>query len=180
LWSVLDAATEKIPFFSAPPAPTGTTEPLTPAGIIEHLPSVAASLRLHPDYDEEFLNWLFAELTAQEGELVASLVRDEAGDVAGWFVYMLRPVGGSQVLQVAARKGHADTVLDHLIHHAYANRAEALQGRLEPHLLVSLSGRRCLFHYSGEALIHSRHREILCAVLSDEAPLTRMDGEWWE
>ena len=180
LWSALDAATGRLPFFSAPPEPEGSTEPLTPRALVEHLPSVADSLRLRPDYDEPFLDWLFAELREQEPELVALLVRDKGGEAVGWFVYQLKRGGGSQVLQVAARDGAVDAVLDHLFHHAHANGAAAIQGRLEPRLLAPLSKRRCVFHYSGEALIHSRHPEIVCAALSGQALLTRLEGEWWE
>ena len=43
-------------------------EPLTPAAVVEHLPSVAAGLRIRPDYDVGSLDWLLGELHAARAE----------------------------------------------------------------------------------------------------------------
>lgn len=163
-----------------PPAVRTRAEPLTPRALLEHLPAVTRHIRSHPEYDEAYLAWLFREMGAvgSRGTLVRSLVRDAAGQALGWYVYYLHPAM-SQVLQVAAPRGAAGQVLDHLLHHACANGAAAVRGRLEPHLVEPLSRRRCLFGWSGNALLHSRDPQLLGLMLSGECWLERMDGEAW-
>lgn len=163
------------------PALPGTSAgPLDARALLEHMPAVTDFLRCYPDYDEAFLAWLFREMpaVASRGTLVRSLVRDSGGEVLGWYVYYLESAF-SQVLQVAAKRGAAGAVLDDLFHHAHANGTAALGGRLEPQLVEPLSKRRCIFGWSGGALIHSRNRSLLGVLLSSQCWLGRMDGEWW-
>ena len=87
------------------PTPVDTgVEPLTPHKLAEAFRGEGNRLELYPDYDEEFLEWLFAELARvpRRGRLVAHLVRDEAARTLGWYIYYLRPGWRSEVLQVAA------------------------------------------------------------------------------
>lgn len=163
-----------------PPARGTSAELLTPRALLDHMPDVTESLRCYPDYDEPFLAWLFREMAEvkSRGTLVRSLVRDSRGQVAGWYVYYLED-GLSQVLQIAAKRGATEDVLDDLLHHAYVNGAAAVRGRLEPQLLGPLSRRRCIFGWSGGALIQSRTPALLGALLSSQCWLGRMDGESW-
>ena len=160
-----------------------TTEELTPASMGEHLASVTKSYSLHPDYDDrDGVGWLLAQMAEvrPRGTLVARLVRAPDGRVLGWFVYYHRRGGIAQALQVAAGGNDVGDVLDALLADARGRRAAAVQGRVEPHLLERLGERRCLLHKSGYlALIHSRRPELLHAIHSGRALLTRMDGEWW-
>jgi GNAT superfamily N-acetyltransferase len=164
-----------------PPAPTAVAEQLTPETVLENLPSVTKSFRCHPDYTEAFLSWAFFEMeqVAARGSLIRSLVRDDAGQFLGWYVYYLKPGGVGSVIQVAAKRGKADAVIDHLFHHAYTNGAGAVQGRAEPHLMEALSRRRCLLRYQGGSMIHIRDTALLAAVLSRDCFLTYLEGEWW-
>jgi hypothetical protein len=162
--------------------PAGTTdELLTPALVLEHLPSVTRSLRLVPDYDEAFLEWVFAELHQNRtwGVPQRRLVRDERGRVLGWYVYFLAQDEGCHVLQVAAQSRHAGTVLDSLFAHAVANGGAAVQGRVEAHVLSALAHRGALFRYSARSLVHSDNPELLGALTSGHALLTRLEGDWW-
>jgi hypothetical protein len=139
-------------------------------------------IRLRPAYDEEYLGWQLREMASipGRGELRARLVR--AGeDVLGWFVYYLHRGGLSAVLQVAARdERNVGAVLDSMFHDAYSEGAAGLQGRIEAPLLEPLSQRRCLLHTSGYlSLVHSRDADLLAAVQSGRALLTRLEGEWW-
>lgn len=163
-----------------PPAPETGTEALTPRNLLDHLPAVTASVRCHPDYDEAYLAWLFQEMAQvkSRGTLVRSLVRDSRGQFIGWYVYYLQ-AGLSQVLQVAATRGATEAVLDDLLHHAYVNGAAAVHGRLEPQLLGPLSRRKCIFGWSGGALIQARNPALLGVLLSSQSWFGRMDGEWW-
>jgi GNAT superfamily N-acetyltransferase len=181
LWTALDWLTfGLVANHFRPPEPRGSEELLTPHALLEHAPLVTKSVSCYPDYDEPFLGWLFQEMEAvkSRGTLVRSLVRNDRGQVVGWYVYYLQR-SVSQVMQVAAKKGAAGHVLDHLFHHAYVNGVAAVRGRLEAPLLASLSRQRCFFSSEGGALIHSRAPALLGALLSSLCLLARMDGEWW-
>jgi hypothetical protein len=161
-------------------APVGGREP-APRDLVEHLDTVGAGFRLRPAYDESYLEWLLPQLASitPRGELRVRLVSG-GGSVRGWYVYYLQPGGISQVLQVAAEERAAGEVLDDLFRDAHAAGTAAVQGRVEAHLREALTQRRSLFHPSGYlALVHARDPELLYAVQSGRALLTRLDGEWW-
>jgi hypothetical protein len=166
-----------------PGRPDGSDEELTPPALAEHVAGVTGSARLRPEYeDEDFVRWLLREIgeIRTRGELVARLVRDGRGRVVGWYVYNAPPGGIAQVLQITGHDRGIDVVLDHLLHDAWSRGACAIQGRVEAHLLDALASRRCLLHASGYlTLIHSRDEELLHAIQSGEALLTRLEGEWW-
>ena len=164
-----------------PTQPKADAEPLTIDALLSQMRESARCLRLHPDYDAEYLRWLFEELEAVDvrGVLVRHLVRDRRGRVAGWYVYYLAPGDVAQVLQVAAPNGDPNLVLDHLFWHAACGGAVAVQGRLEPALLGLLGGRRCLLHRTQWALVHCQDQSLLGLLGSTKALLTRLDGEWW-
>lgn len=179
---LLDAPTTRLaPPFHAPLAPGTSDELLTPALLLENLPSLTRSLRLVPAYDEQFLQWVFAELHNNRtwGEPQRRLVRGEDGRALGWYVYFLQPHESCQVLQIAAHDRHAGTVLDNLFAHAVAGGGAAVQGRVEAHILASLAHRRAMFRFSARSLVHSRHADLLGAITSGHALLTRLEGEWW-
>ena len=91
----------------------------------------------------------------------------------------MKPHGLSHVIEVAAKKGAIDTVLDCLFTDAWRRDVAALQGRMEPVLYEPLSQRRCLLRYGERALFHSRDPEVEAAMALGESGLTRLDGEWW-
>jgi hypothetical protein len=164
-------------------AAPGSTEPLTAELMGEHLAAVAKPYRLRPSYDDaEGTAWLLREIArvAPRGELVARLVRNAEGRAQGWFVYYHRPGGIAQALAVAGAGNDVGDVLDALLADAREHGAVAVQGRVEPHLLDRLPERRALFHKSGYLpLIHSPRPELLHAIHSGRALLTRLAGEWW-
>jgi hypothetical protein len=182
LWSPLDSATTRaLRYFNAPTSPDTRSEPLTPALLLEHLPPVTRSLRLYPDYDEPFLEWLFAEQHHNRtwGVPVRRLVRGRDDQVLGWYIYFLLRAGGCQVLQVAAPRRHLGAVLDDLFAHAIENGGTAIQGRVEPQLLAPLAHRGAVFRYSPRSLVYTPHDELLAVLTSGRALLTRLEGEWW-
>jgi hypothetical protein len=107
-------------------------------------------------------------------------VRDADHEVIGWYLYYVQRGAGSEVLQVAGRNQRLGEVLDHLFADAWREGALAVSGRLQPRLLEALRAKHCLFHDRGSPLIiYSRCRELISAIRSGEAHLTRLDGEWW-
>jgi hypothetical protein len=163
--------------------PRGSTEPLTPEAMGEHLQAVARPYQLRPSYDDGGgTAWLLDEIArvTPRGELIARLVRAPDRRVQGWFVFYHRPGGIAQTLDVAASANDVGDVLDALLADAHERGAVAVQGRVEPHLLERLPERRAVFHKSGYLpLIHSRRPELLHAIHSGRALLTRLGGEWW-
>jgi hypothetical protein len=182
LWAAIDrGVTRAVPYFHAPAPPATESEVLTPELMLEHLPVVTRSMRLFPDYDETFLEWLFAELHHNRtwGTPVRRLVRASEGQVLGWYIYFLLEDGPCQVLQLAARDRHVGEVLDDLFAHAVQHGGTAVQGRVEPSLLAPLAHRGSVFRYSPRSLIHSSHDDIVGVATSGGALLTRLEGEWW-
>ena len=166
------------------PSPTvAPTEPLTPSSLVDYLPVMRPGFEVRPAYDEAFVEWLFRELSAVpgHGELVARLVRDQAGDPLGWFVYYAPPGGIGSVLQVLAREeDDVDTVLEALFADASGRGTTGLQGRVEGPLRRALAATGCLFHPSGYlALVHSQDSSLLHEIQAGRALLTRLEGEWW-
>jgi hypothetical protein len=168
-------------YFQAPRCSDTTDELLTPQLLLENLPLVARSLRLAPDYDQPMLDWLFAELHQNRtwGTPHRRLVRNQAGRVLGWYVYYALPGEGCQVLQLAAHERHDGAVLDNLLAHAFAHGGAAVQGRVEGRTLPGLAQRGALFRFSPRSLIFTDNTDLLGAVTSGHALLTRLEGEWW-
>ena len=170
------------PWSSAPTRPPARTEPLTSAAVVEHLPSLTSDLELRTSYDAPFAEWLLGEAAKVKahGTLVAELVRDGDGQVAGWYVYYDKPRAIGAVLQVAARRESAPLVLQAMFWNAASRGATGLQGRVDGLYRDALSRAGCVFHPSGFlALAHARDERILHALHSGRSLLTRLEGEWW-
>ena len=180
LWRPLDALAVRLAGRRLRPPARASAEGLDARAVMDHLPLVTELLRGYPDYDEAFLEWLFREMAAvkSRGTLVRSLVRDGRGQALGWYVYYLEG-GVAHAFQVAAKRGAAGEVLDALFHHAFENGAAAVHGRLEPQLAGALAARRCVYGWSGGALLHSTNPALLGVLLSSQCWLGLMDGESW-
>jgi hypothetical protein len=174
------AAVRLAPGLLGAPPPRVDAETLTPQAMLRELPRLTRRLRLHPDYTQGYLEWLFDELARprRRGSLVGRLVHD-GGRVLGWYVYYLKQGGICRVLQVVGDEKDIGSVLDHLFHHAQQSGGAMLDGRVEPLLLEELSRRRCILRYTGAAVVHSRRPEVLDAVVSDRGLLSRMDSDYW-
>ena len=163
-------------------APYGPDEELGADAILEHERHCIPRGGLRPEYDRGSLKWLLemAEQKGSPGPLRGALVRDADHEVIGWYLYYVQRGVGSEVLQVAGRDQGLGEVLDHLFADAWREGALAVSGRLQPQLLEALRAKHCLFHDRGSPLIiYSRCRELISAIRSGEASLTRLDGEWW-
>jgi hypothetical protein len=178
----LDAPTTRaISRFHPPPAHDTSDELLTPQLLLEHLPQITRSLRLVPDYDEQFLEWVFAEMHNNRtwGEPHQRLVRGKDGKVLGWYIYFRQPQESCMVLQLAAQSRNAGAVIDNLFAHAVAGGGAAVQGRVEAHILPAVAHRGAMFRFNARSLVHSSDPELLGAITSGHALLSRFEGEWW-
>ena len=179
----LDAVTARLPKVGTtltPPAPAGTSEPLTLEMLLEQMSSIGRRIRLHPDYDAEWLRWTFGRLEelSTQGHVVARLVHDTRARVAGWYVLQLREGGAAQVLQVGVPGNDVDTVLDHLFHQAWRDGAAVVQGRLEPPVSGLLSRPGVVVRRSARALVASQDSTVLALLGSTKSLLSHLDGEY--
>lgn len=177
-----DCAAARLRFSPFRQAAQPAEEQLSSRMLLQFLSSFEGPGPLWPEYDEESLGWLLEEAARKEchGRLRTLLVRNNAGHVAGWCMYYLKPGGVSQVLQLAGARNAIPRVLHQLFYHAWRGGAAAVSGRLDPALVEALSRERCLFHFNGPwVLVHSRRPELREIILRGEAFLTRLEGEWW-
>jgi hypothetical protein len=157
-------------------------EALDVAAMSSHMPTMLNGSSLHTFYDAPALAWLLeqAALKARHGKFRARAIFDGKRQLAGWFLYYVRPGDVAEVLQVAARNGAFDGVLQHLLADAWQHGAIAVRGRCDPAHTRELSDRHCWLRNEGSwTLVHSRHADIVAAIERGSAGLTRLDGEWW-
>lgn len=178
----LAAPLPQSPFRPRPPAASG--EELDGAALACCVAEFARSRSLRPEYDDRSAKWLLEILgqKSQLGMLRKVLVRSAEGRVAGWYLYYLRPGAVSEVVQIGARPESATDVLDHLFHDAWQGGAVALSGQVDPELMPALSDRDCLFRIDPTSVgvrLHSKHPDLIQAVLRGDAFLTRLEAEWW-
>ena len=135
--------TRAISRFHPPPAQGTSDELLTPKLLLEHMPQITRLLRLVPDYDEQFLEWVFEEMNYNRtwGHPHRRLVRGEDGQSAGLVRVLREPQESCMVLQLAAQSRNAGAVIDNLFAHAVAGGGAAVQGRVEAHILAPVAHR---------------------------------------
>ena len=138
---------------------------------------------LKPVYDSRGYDWLVHALGANTryGDLQKTVVRDAAGYVQGWYLYYMKPSGLAEVVQLVAAAGSMEAVLDSLFFQAKQRGAVAVTGQVDPAAFRNLAEKHCVFHHAADTwlMLHSRDPEILHAIESGKAFLSRLEGEWW-
>jgi len=183
LCAAADALAARLPGSFTQDVPPGAIEALDADTMAARLPQLAGSSALRPEYEDGSLTWLLAQAAEkrQFGELQGALVRDAAGEVAGWFLYYCHTGGGlGEVLQLAARRSTQALVLRHLWRDAWRRGLTAIAGRVEPAFVDELAAHGSRFGRDGPwMLIHSPRVELLQAITGGDAFLSRLEGEWW-
>jgi hypothetical protein len=136
---------------------------------------------LRVEYDHRAFCWLLerAAVRRPDAALHTVLIRNQELSVIGWYLYSLHPNGVADVLQIAAKPGAVDLVLDHLFYGAWRQGATAVTGRVEPRFLQALSDKYCLFHRRGPwMLVSAKKREVVQAFAVGDVFFSRFDGEW--
>ncbi|MGZ4416790.1 MAG: hypothetical protein ACXVRV_01270 [Gaiellaceae bacterium] len=187
LWQVGDVVLRRAINLVSPPrsAPasslaTVSSESLSAADVAKELEAVGEAFRLRPEYQSSKLESLLDDLGRfRKGVPVSRVVR-QGGRTLGAYVYLLDPGGLCPVLAVACAEDDAEAVVASLFEHASSQGAAALVGRVEAHLQEALSQSSALFFAAQvRRLVHSRDPELLAAIDSGSALMTRLDGEWW-
>lgn len=158
-----------------------TEEEPTDEALLSCVRQFSADSALQPEYDLEAFRWLLKEASAKKmyGALRKRIVREAGGDIAGWYIYYVKPSEVAEVLQFGGRPKLIRKVLNHLISDAWRQGAVAVSGGLEPRFAKDLGKERCGFTWTGSVLAQSRNPEILQAIQLGDAFLSRMEGEWW-
>jgi hypothetical protein len=162
-----------------PDLPAGVRgDEVTARTIAENLDDLTGDLRLRVDYDEAYLDRLFAQVEAAAGPLVRRLVR--RGDVAiGWYAYLCRRGGASRVLHVCGREAEMEAVVAELVDDARRRGSAVLTGRFEPQLRTPLSRSSAVLGLARCPMIHSRELDVRALLATDASLLTSLDGEWF-
>ncbi len=160
----------------------GLTETELDVGtLLDCIERFSSHYALRPDYDAETLGWLLsrAEKLTQHGALQKVALRDANGEVVGSYIYYLSTANASKVLHMTAKRQLIFNVLDHLFLHAWRRGASVLAGRLDPRLMREMSNKRCRFDSQGGwTMVHSNDPDLLQAIHSGDAWLSRLEGEW--
>ena len=178
---MIDGLIAKLAPFTCRPAPVrGKREELDEGTFLEGQREIAGVRSLCPCYDGESARWMFSRARLRSaGSMRRFVVRQENGAIAGWFVYHTTADRTADVLQIASRPEAIADVLDHVLDDAVKNRAIAVTGRLESHLMPALADRRALFHRGSHwTLLHSPDPQVRYAVQAGDAFLSRLEGEW--
>ena len=155
--------------------------PLRVEDMLALLPEALQDTALRPEYDAPALRWLLEQAARKTrfGRLRARLVHEE-GRALGWFLAYVRRGAAAEVLQLAARPGAYERVLQCALAHAWREGASALRGRLDARYAQELSRRHCWFRWDGTwTLAHTRDAQIAAVLHSGDAFVSRLDGEWW-
>ncbi len=113
--------------FPSPPADL-RGEDATGAAIVPHLEDLTRGFRLRVDYDQPYLDQLFAQVESVMGPLVRRIV-SRAGAPIGWYAYLCRPGGVSRVLHICAPEAEIEAVVGELIDDARRRGSAVLAGR---------------------------------------------------
>jgi hypothetical protein len=154
---------------------------LDEATMFSYLGDLIGDRALLPVYDRASLAWVLNE-AAHKTKLGSWRARSvhRGRELLGWYLYYARRGGMSEVLQVAARHGAFDAVLQRLLADAWQQGAAAVRGRVDPRFVDELSANHCWFRREGTSvLVHSRHPDVLGAFERGDAFLSRLEGEWY-
>src|SRR5206468_2464432 len=148
LCAAADALAARLPGSFTQDVPPGAIEALDADTMAARLPQLAGSSALRPEYEDGSLTWLLAQAAEkrQFGELQGALVRDAAGEVAGWFLYYCHTGGGlGEVLKLAARRSTQTLVLRRLWRGAWRRGLTGIAGRVEAAFVAAVPahGSRC-------------------------------------
>ena len=157
-----------------------TEEELTPQLLIDHQRLGPQQFDLWREYDAESLGLLFDRIdrSRSNGRFVKKLVRDDRGQLLGWYIASLLPSDIYRVLGLAATPGKEELLFRHVLRSAKDLGAAAVAGRVEPWLLDVFPKRMMMFSRVG-FLYHSRNEALGEAVGSGKALLTGLESDIW-
>ncbi|MBA4312019.1 MAG: hypothetical protein C0417_05265 [Chlorobiaceae bacterium] len=183
IWTLLDSVLNKIP--NSPFRQTKiniSAEQLSEEQFLNNIDQYIQNHKLKPAYTSDSIRWLFKTLGNEKrfGTFQHTLLRNDDGNIIGWYLYNLKPKGRSEVIQIVSDKHSIKSVLEHLFHHAWSSGSVELCGRLDPQYMKEFSDKYCLFMPGRNwMLVHSNNSEISNTILKGDAFLSRLEGDLW-
>jgi hypothetical protein len=158
-----------------------TIRELDPSTMVSSFPELVGTLPLRPAYDKRRLEWIIrmAGDKRQYGPFGSKAVFDK-DRLLGWYLYYARRHQTAQVLQVVARHDSVRRVLNSLFLHLFDAGCIAATGMLDPRYLREFHEQKCIiFLRDMYTMAHTRDKELLQQLLSGQAFISRLEGEWW-
>jgi hypothetical protein len=149
--------------------------------LVPQLIALADSQSLHPGWEPDVLRWFLhhAEQKEHRGTLHRRLVPGRKGTLAGCVLYYAEPRGIAWVMQMIARPGDAERVVDDLFAHAYAQGYAAVRGRTQPAFLEALLRRHAFLYRRAAMTAAARDPSLVAALSRPDAVVTGLAGESW-
>jgi hypothetical protein len=134
-----------------------------------------------PAWSADDVLWFLSHAERKEryGAMHRALVRDAKGNLVGCYLYHGRSGAAGRVLQVLAKPGEADAVLDHLLHDADRNGIAVLRGRSTPDIAGPLLSRSTFLTHRAAMAIYPASGDFAGAVANGMALVTGLAGESW-
>lgn len=171
--------TSKSPFFVGSPELEESV--LSAEEMLKYITLAAKKKSLKPVYTIESLKWILEIIKSKKhGVFYKTLLKNEKGRVAGWYLYYLKPNGTSRVIHMVATRGMHQAVFQHLLYKAKKGGSLALTGRIEPEFLPTIQSYFTLFSRDHSwTLLHSSNSLLLDAIEKSDAFFTQLEGEQW-
>jgi hypothetical protein len=175
----VDARLGRRSFAASPPATADA--PLALETVVSLVGKAAGASAIAPAYDIATLAWLLERLgDRRESERLITAQVTKEGVVIGWFIYLVRPDGEAQVVQLAALRSMEVRVFDHLLYHATVHGAAVLRGRMDRRFASAISERGLPLTLGQPwTVVRSRRPDLMAQFLSGTAFLSRLESEWW-
>lgn len=162
--------------------PSGMTgEQLTPELFTEHFDGLTQDCQFRPCYDLKTVQWLWCRLEflyRQAGPSRQVAVRDQRGNLAGWYIYQGKKGSVGRVAQIVASSSTREAVFRHLLADAHAQGLVAIQGRIQPQdFQTVLDNGSIVVPRRTHVLVHSRDEHLLDAFRTGRAFLSLLEGE---
>lgn len=156
-------------------------EDIDPPDLAPYLSGFMADYAIRPAWSETSLARVLAEIGNKPGlgATTARIVRSKAGQTVGAFIYHGVRGRSAHVAQLFATRQHAGAVLDRLFLRAADAGMVTVSGRVEPHLMDALLGRKMILTHNASAGVHSRDPKITQAFERGEAFCNGIAGETW-
>ncbi len=149
--------------------------------LVEHIPQFIQQYPLRPDWDKASLKWFLAHADRKEqhGETSKRMVYGKDGAPLGFYICYGRPHKVGWVLQILARPGATECVVESLLNHAYRHGYVALRGRSHPQISGILMRRKSLLFCASSTVVHSKNPDLFAPIRLGDALITGLAGEAW-
>ncbi len=156
------------------------SEPLTQRMFLANVSRFTDGFALQPVYDADWVSWLWSRFGNMwdSGAVHKVAVKNNQGDLLGWYIYNLESGGVGEVAHIAATGKSISDVLSHMFNHAWQQGAAGLTGRIPPRYMRALSNQSCQFRCCDDvALVHSPNPKLMRTFDRGDAFLTHLEGE---